>query len=166
MGRVPVHRVSRPFTGAGTRANQLPGPTGNRWSIRHDTGVEVIFRLYDMSSNGNLLCDETQTVDVVEGVYATDIGASNGVPGSLTAAIVGNSQVWLETEVDGQTLSPRETLRCTMVPNFTSSAILTGPEHRFSWGWDLPASRSVLYFDRRGRRDPDRRVRCGAGPDL
>lgn len=64
-----------------------------------------MFRLYDMSSNGNLLCDETQAVDVVAGVYATGIGASNGVPGSLTAAIVGNSQVWLETEMDGQTLS-------------------------------------------------------------
>lgn len=78
-----------------------------------------------MSSNGNLLCDETQAVDVVEGVYAT--GISNGVPGSLTAAIVGNSQVWLETEVDGQTLSPRERL-VTVPYAMTAGTALFGDE--------------------------------------
>jgi len=92
------------------------------------TGVEVVFRLYDMSSSGTLLYDETQTVDVVEGVYATDIGASNGVPGSLSAAIVGNTQVWLETDVDGQTLSPRERL-VTVPYAMMAGTALTGGEN-------------------------------------
>jgi hypothetical protein len=119
---------------AGTAGAQVPELINYQARLEIDgqfattTGVDVVFRLYDMSSSGTLLYDETQTVDVVEGVYATDIGASNGVPGSLSAAIIGNSEVWLETDVDGQTLSPRERL-VTVPYAMTAGTALTGGEN-------------------------------------
>jgi len=68
---------------------------------------QIIFRLFDEVSAGIELYGETQTVSVVDGLYSTAIGLSNTVAGSLLAALKGSS-CFLEVEIGGTVLSPRE----------------------------------------------------------
>ena len=68
--------------------------------------VNMRFRLHDDPAGGSLLFESTNLVTVVDGLYATVIG-ENTVSGTLTDALA-NPAVWLELEVDGTTLSPRE----------------------------------------------------------
>ncbi|MBN1268465.1 MAG: hypothetical protein JXB04_02675 [Kiritimatiellae bacterium] len=69
----------------------------------------IVFRLYDADSGGTELYVETQTVTVVDGLYATAIGASNAVPGALYEALT-NIPCYLEVEIDGNPMVPRERL--------------------------------------------------------
>ncbi|MEM7392935.1 MAG: hypothetical protein AAF492_11375, partial [Verrucomicrobiota bacterium] len=69
--------------------------------------TQLIFRIYDDPTAGNLHYAETQTVTIIDGLYATQIGLSNPAPGALSAAL-SNAMVYLELEVGGTTLSPRE----------------------------------------------------------
>ena len=55
---------------------------------------------------GTLLFESTNLVTVVDGLHSTIIG-ENTVSGTLTDALA-NPAVWLELEVDGTILSPRE----------------------------------------------------------
>ena len=75
-------------------------------NLVNDT-VPIVFRVYDEVSGGNPHYAETQTVAVIDGLFATRLGASNPVPGSLHAVLT-NAQVYVELEVDGTVLSPRE----------------------------------------------------------
>ncbi len=61
----------------------------------------IVIRLFDGAGATTNLYSETQTVTVVDGLYSFLIGASNAVPGDLTAAL-DPSEVWLEIEVDGE----------------------------------------------------------------
>jgi hypothetical protein len=70
--------------------------------------LPMSFKLYDAPSSGNLLYEDSSSVLVVDGLYATDIG-DNTVFGSLAKALT-NTAVYLELTVDGETLSPRERL--------------------------------------------------------
>ncbi len=70
----------------------------------------VVVRLYDGMISTNLLYTETQNVTAVDGLFNLDLGASNAVPGSLTAALDQN-EAWLELEVDGVTMTPRERIK-------------------------------------------------------
>lgn len=70
--------------------------------------VSVVFQLYDAPSGGSLLHKSTNFATAVDGLYATVIGEL-GVVGDLNAALT-NTKVWLETDVNGTTLSPREQL--------------------------------------------------------
>ncbi len=68
--------------------------------------VGLSLRLYSAPSGGTLLYEDSNTVTVVDGLYATWIG-DNTVAGSLGDALT-NAQVWLEVGVNGTPLSPRE----------------------------------------------------------
>ena len=70
---------------------------------------EITIRLYDAETGPTELYAETQTVTVVEGLYSFALGANNATPGALTSALM-STNVWLEVNVTGQTLTPRERL--------------------------------------------------------
>ena len=67
--------------------------------------VQIVFRMYDADTGGIVQYAETQTVAAVDGLYSTTIGGETGLADVLT-----NDRLYLEVEVDGTTLSPREQL--------------------------------------------------------
>ena len=70
--------------------------------------VSMVMRLYDDSTAGTLLYADSNTVSVVDGIYNTHLG-DDTVTGSLTDAL-NNSQVYVELDIDGTILLPRERL--------------------------------------------------------
>lgn len=68
--------------------------------------VGVSLRLFNVSSGGSPICEDSNSVTVVDGLYATFIGDTT-TSGSLGAALT-NAQVWLEVAVNGVALTPRE----------------------------------------------------------
>lgn len=68
--------------------------------------LPMSFKLYDAQSAGSLLYEDSSSVLVVDGLYATYIG-DNTVSGSLVDALT-HPAVYLELTIDGETLSPRE----------------------------------------------------------
>jgi len=74
--------------------------------------IAMELRLYDDPIAGNLLYADSNTVIVVDGLYQTVLG-DNTVSGSLFDAIT-NTQVYLEIQVNGTALLPRE--RMAAVP--------------------------------------------------
>ena len=69
--------------------------------------VTTVFRLYDQAApGGTLYYAQTQVVTVVDGLYSTTIGRDLAVP-SLESALE-HPSVYLEVEVNGTVLSPRE----------------------------------------------------------
>jgi hypothetical protein len=70
--------------------------------------VEMSIRLYNQSSGGTLELEDSNTVTVIDGLYRTYVG-DYIVSGSLAQALT-NAEVWIEIEVDGIILTPRERL--------------------------------------------------------
>lgn len=67
-----------------------------------DDGIyEVLFSLYDMATEGNMLWAETQQVEVLNGVFNTRIGKNNPLEFEF------NSSVWLGLTINNEELSPR-----------------------------------------------------------
>ena len=80
----------------------------------------MAFSLYTNSAGGApAFIDSNATVTVADGLYTADIGA-NPVFGNLASALSGGA-VWLELQVNGVTLSPREQLASV------AYALTTGP---------------------------------------
>ncbi len=71
------------------------------------------FKLYSAPTGGAALYEDAATVTVVDGLYSTIIGDDTSSGGDLSAALK-NPAVYLEIEVDGETLTPRE--RIVSVP--------------------------------------------------
>jgi hypothetical protein len=70
--------------------------------------VGLNLSLYTASSGGTLVYQDSNTVTVVDGLYSTYIG-DDTVTGNLYDALT-NAQVWLQVNVNGVDLSPRERL--------------------------------------------------------
>lgn len=70
--------------------------------------VALVLRLYNVPSGGSILYEDSNTVAVSDGLYATRLGDGT-TSGTLTNALT-NDTVYLETVVNGTTLSPREQL--------------------------------------------------------
>lgn len=73
--------------------------------------VEMTFRLYDVPTgpgSGGVLCADSSTVAVVDGLYSTYIG-DDITWGGLDNAL-SRTQVWVEVEINGNVLTPRERL--------------------------------------------------------
>ena len=70
--------------------------------------LSLQIRLYDAAVGGNLLCVDSNTVSVVDGLYSTYIG-DNIRFGSVAHALT-NGAVYIEVVIDGTALSPRERL--------------------------------------------------------
>ena len=70
--------------------------------------IPISFKLYDELSGGSLLYEDSASVEVIDGLYATYIG-DDTVTGSISNALSATS-LYLEITINGQTLSPREQL--------------------------------------------------------
>lgn len=68
--------------------------------------VGLSLRLFAAPSGGTALYEDSNTVTVADGLYATFIG-DNTTSGTLTNALTG-TDVWIEVAVNGTALSPRE----------------------------------------------------------
>jgi hypothetical protein len=78
--------------------------------------LAITFRFYDASASGSLLFEEEQDVAVVEGVYSVQLGQSttgSGSYGTLIEAVASEANVWLEVEINGETLLPRQKFTST-----------------------------------------------------
>jgi len=86
--------------------------------------VEMVLRLYDTNTLGNLLYEDSNTVGVVDGLYSTFIG-DDTLSGSLTDALT-NTEVWIEVEVNQTVLTPRERLVSAAYAIGTHQHAMTG----------------------------------------
>ena len=71
--------------------------------------VTIVFGICTNAAGGNALYADTQTVTVVDGLYAVTIGASNTPNGALRSALA-HPPCYLQVTVDGVPLAPREPL--------------------------------------------------------
>jgi len=72
--------------------------------------VPITFRLYDAPTGGMFpQCASTGMITVVDGLYTAVIG-EHITFGSLDNALFFSAEVWLEVEIDGQVITPRERL--------------------------------------------------------
>lgn len=92
-------------------AYAVPG-TINYQGVLTDSGgstlsgdVTIEFRLFDTATAGTELWNETQTVTVQNGLYNVQLGASTAL-----SSLNFSSNYWLEIEVEGETLTPRQQL--------------------------------------------------------
>lgn len=75
--------------------------------------LDFSFKLYDTPTGGTSLYEDTASITVVDGLYSTMIGDDTTSGGDLGDAL-NNPAVYLEIEVGGETLTPRE--RIVSVP--------------------------------------------------
>lgn len=75
----------------------------------------LAFRLHDASAGGSAVWAEAQDVSFADGRYSVVLGAAS----PLDAAVLDTGSLWLELEVDGVVLAPRQEL--TSVPYATLS---------------------------------------------
>lgn len=69
--------------------------------------VDILFRLYDAETGGDLLWSESQAGGVVDrGIFNVILGSVTSIP----ANIFTGDPLWLETQVETDTLSPRKKL--------------------------------------------------------
>jgi hypothetical protein len=71
---------------------------------------QMIFRLYDFEASAPMWAEQ-QTVNITGGIYTVYLGAgANIVGGGLAAALFSAGDRWLEVEIQGEVLSPRQQL--------------------------------------------------------
>ncbi len=69
----------------------------------------AVLRLFTVPDGGAAVYAETQRMAIVDGFYSVHIGASNAAPGALASALT-NGLLYLEVEIEGTVLLPRERL--------------------------------------------------------
>lgn len=92
---------------------QVPKPINYQGRLLDGTNlvsgtVGLSLRLYAGPAGGALLFEDSNTVLAVDGLYATQLGDQTSAGDFLSALT--NTQVWIETAVNGTTLAPREQL--------------------------------------------------------
>ncbi len=70
-----------------------------------DGSYSVMYRLYHVSSGGTAVYTDTNTVNITDGYFNSEFGASDVDPKIFS------EQTWLEISVNGETLTPRQFLR-------------------------------------------------------
>jgi len=82
---------------------KLTDPDGNPLNGTYD----MTFYLFSASSGGSALWSENHTsVQVTDGIYSVQLG-------SLTVDLFENNELYLEVEIEGETLAPRQQLTST-----------------------------------------------------
>ena len=89
--------------------------------------VGLSLRLFNVSAGGASLYEDSNTVTVVDGLYATFIG-DNPTGGSLTNALT-NAAVYVEVAVNGTALTPRERV-ASVAYALATRGLLVGPDSR------------------------------------
>ncbi|NCA81601.1 MAG: hypothetical protein EOM72_02475 [Opitutae bacterium] len=72
----------------------------------YNGAATIAYRLYDVSEAGAALAGATNDVTVVDGLYAADLDLTP----AEWAAVLTNAELYLETDVNGTPLAPRERL--------------------------------------------------------
>lgn len=88
---------------------KLTGADGNALSGEYI----MTFRLYWIAESGSSIWDETQSVTVTEGIYNVKLGAKNPMEVGLFNND-DNVELYLEVEIEGEVLSPRQCLTSTV----------------------------------------------------
>jgi len=73
-----------------------------------DQTYNMAFRIYDATTGGTLLYEEFQSVSTVNGTYNVLLGTGTPTTGTFDAALFSADNRWLEVEVNGETLTPRQ----------------------------------------------------------
>lgn len=87
--------------------------------------VGLSLRLFNVASGGSALYEDSNSVSVVDGLYATLIG-DNTTVGTLAGALA-NPAVYVEVAVNGTALTPRERLASTAYSLISGNAAITPP---------------------------------------
>ena len=96
---------------AGTVMAQVPAIINYQGRLLDGTNLvngslPLKVRLYSTAVGGSALYEDSSSVTVVDGLYSTYIGDNTSL-GSLATTLT-NAEVWIELEVNGTTLAPRE----------------------------------------------------------
>jgi len=67
------------------------------------------FYLFDSETEGTLVWEETQSVVASQGIYSVQLGISS----TLDVTVFDHSELFLEVVIEGETLSPRQSLTST-----------------------------------------------------
>ena len=89
--------------------------------------VGLSLRLFNVPAGGASLYEDSNTVTVMDGLYATFIG-DNTTGGSLTNALT-NAAVYVEVAVNGTALTPRERV-ASVAYALATRGLLVGPDSR------------------------------------
>ncbi len=94
----------------GTGFSEIPRSMNYQAKLTNDAGValagdhSITFRLYDALSGGNLQTEETQTITVTNGLFDATLDFSTSPRDTLSW----DKPYWLELEIAGEVLTPRE----------------------------------------------------------
>ncbi|MFO7664037.1 MAG: hypothetical protein R6X18_15790 [Chloroflexota bacterium] len=89
-----------------------------------DGDYEIVYRLFHVATGGTAVHTENRTVAVQDGLFTTDIGLSAAIDPTLFSRAT-----WLEIEVDGETLTPRQRLQgAPYAFSLTSGSVVQGAE--------------------------------------
>ncbi len=88
------------------------------------TNFSMKFRIYDAQTAGTLLWQETQSVEVIGGIYNVLLGAGTTNVGAFNPSLFSGTVRWLEVVAGTETLSPRQ--RITSVAYALDTATLGG----------------------------------------
>ena len=89
----------------------VPSTINYQGALTDSTGTvlagnaSITFRVFNVVTGGAALWTETQTVAVTAGIYAVQLGSVTSLSG-LDFSV----PYWLEVEVGGETLTPRQAL--------------------------------------------------------
>ena len=71
--------------------------------------IVINFRLFDSLNNGQIISESSNLVNVIDGLYSVNIGNDFFIESTKYT-----TNVYLEIEIDGQILSPRERITSVM----------------------------------------------------
>jgi hypothetical protein len=99
-----------------SQAEAIPALINYQGEVRDSQGnpldgiYTMQFRIYSASDTGSALWGEQQSVDVNNGIYNVYLGAGAKITGGddLGATIFSSGDRWLEVNIEGETLSPRQ----------------------------------------------------------
>lgn len=73
-----------------------------------DDEYSITFRVYDSESGGEVLWQEDRNIKTTDGVYHILLGAGKAAVGSFTPELFSSDARWLEVEVGGEVMTPRQ----------------------------------------------------------
>ena len=96
-----------------------------------DQSVELVFRIYEVDAGGGSIWNETHNV------VTNHIGVASVVLGSVSPmSLLFDTPLWLQVEVDGQTMSPRRPLTAAPYALRARDADFLGGEEAMAYALD------------------------------
>jgi hypothetical protein len=70
--------------------------------------LQMVFRIYDAETSGNMLWEEYQPVEVYEGIYSVYLGNGTTTIGNFDISLFSADNRWFEIEIDSEVMTPRQ----------------------------------------------------------